>query len=98
MGWQFNCHPNKSKPIAVKTSLILFSVIISLALANRTIGAPPAADDAGDQLIDIVVNLVKDKDKDMQAIGFQQVREEVKGVAATKRFVELLPKLTPSAQ
>jgi HEAT repeat protein len=73
-------------------------VIISLALANRTIGAPPAADDAGDQLIDIVVNLVKDKDKDMQAIGFQQVREEVKGVAATKRFVELLPKLTPDTR
>jgi HEAT repeat protein len=82
----------------VKTSLILFSVIISLTVSSWTIGAPPAADDAGDQLIDIVVNLVKDKDKDMQAIGLQQVREEVKGTAATKRFVELLPKLTPDAQ
>ncbi len=49
-------------------------------------------------MIDIVVNLVSDKDKDLQAIGLQQVREEVKGAAATKRFVELLPKLTPDAR
>ena len=82
----------------MKTSLILFSAIISLAVASRTSGAPPAADDAGDQLIDTVVNLLSDKDKDMQAIGLQQVREEVKGAAATKRFVELLPKLTPDAR
>jgi HEAT repeat protein len=82
----------------VKTFLLLFSAFISLAVASRTIGAPPAADEAGDQLIDVVVNLLSDKDKDMQAIGLQQVREEVKGAAATKRFVELLPKLTPDAR
>jgi HEAT repeat protein len=70
-----------------------------VAIAARTSGAPsPAADDTGNQLIDTVVSLVSDKDKDLQAIGFQQVREEVKGAAATKRFVELLPKLTPGAQ
>jgi HEAT repeat protein len=82
----------------MKTSLILFSVIISLAAASLTCAAPPAADDAGDLLIDTVVNLLSDKDKDFQAIGLQQVREEVKGTAATKRFVELLPKLTPDAR
>jgi HEAT repeat protein len=82
----------------VKTSLILFSAIISLAIAARTSGAPPAADDADGQLIDTVINLVSDKDKDLRAIGLQQVREEVKGTAATKQFAELLPKLTPDAQ
>ncbi|MGA2798594.1 MAG: HEAT repeat domain-containing protein [Thermoguttaceae bacterium] len=82
----------------MKTSLILLSAIISLAVAYRTSGAPPAADDASDQLIDVVVNLLSDKDKDFQAIGLQQVREEVKGTAATKRFVELLPKLTPDTR
>jgi hypothetical protein len=98
LGWQFNCHPNKSKSMPMKRSLILYSAIISLAVASRTIAAPPVADDTGDQLIDMVVNLVSDKDKDMQAIGLQQVREEVKGTAATKRFMELLPKLTPDAR
>ena len=82
----------------MKTSLILFSAIISLSFASLTNCAPPAADDPGDQLIDTVVNLVSDKDKDFQAIGLQQVREEVKGAAATKRFVELLPKLSPDAR
>jgi HEAT repeat protein len=98
LGWQFNCPPNKSKAIAVKTSFILFSAIISLAITFQASGEQPVAGDAGDQLIDIVVNLVSDKDKDMRAIGLQQVREEVKGAAATKRFVELLPKLTPDAR
>ncbi len=49
-------------------------------------------------MVDTVVNLVVDKDKDVQAIGFQQVREEVKGAAATKRFAELLLKLSPDAR
>ncbi|MGD0383014.1 MAG: HEAT repeat domain-containing protein, partial [Thermoguttaceae bacterium] len=82
----------------MKTSLILFSAIISLAVASRTSGAPPVADDSGDQLLDTVINLVSDKDKDLRAIGLQQVRDEVKGAAATKRFAQLLPKLSPDAR
>ena len=46
----------------------------------------------------MIVNLVSDKDKDMRAVGLQQVREEAKGAAATKRFAALLPKLSPEAQ
>ena len=75
----------------VKTSLMLSAAMIFLAALSGTSGALQAADAAGQQLVDMVVDLVKDKDKDMRAIGFQQVREEVKGTAATKRFAELLP-------
>ncbi len=82
----------------MKKSLIFFPVIMFLVVASRTIWAAPVPGDTGDQLIDTVANLVCDKDKDFRAIGFEQVREEVKGTAATKRFVELLPKLAPDVQ
>jgi HEAT repeat protein len=82
----------------VKTPLILFSAIICLAITSWTNGAPPAAEDSGESLLDTIINLLSDKDKDMRAIGLQQVRDEVKGAAATKRFAELLPKLPPDAR
>jgi HEAT repeat protein len=78
---------------------MLFSAIICLAIASWTNGAPPpATEDSGEALVDTIINLVSDKDKDLRAIGLQQVREEVKGAAATKRFAELLPKLSPDAR
>ena len=45
-----------------------------------------------------VSNLVSDKDKDVRAVGLEQVRDEVKGPEATRRFAALLPKLAPEAQ
>lgn len=51
-----------------------------------------------DPLLQMVVDLVGNTDRDMRALGLQQVREEVPGEAATKKFVELLPKLATDAQ
>ncbi|MGD0518389.1 MAG: HEAT repeat domain-containing protein [Thermoguttaceae bacterium] len=82
----------------MKTPLMLFSAIICLAIASWTNGAQGATEDSGEELVDTIINLVSDKDKDLRAIGLQQVREEVKGAAATKRFAELLPKLSPDAR
>jgi len=56
-----------------------------------------AADDSSD-VVGVVINLLGDKDKDVRAIGLQQVREEAKGNAATKQFAAALPKLAPDAQ
>ncbi len=58
----------------------------------------PAQDEPEDPLVQMVVDLVKDADRDMRALGFQQVREEVPGEAATKKFAELLPELAPDSQ
>jgi hypothetical protein len=69
-----------------------------LAIVVGLDGALPAADEPGDELVQMIVNLVSEKDKEMRAVGLQQVREEAKGPAATKRFAALLPKLTPDAQ
>jgi HEAT repeat protein len=62
------------------------------------IGVTRAADDSTDQLVPLIINLLTDKDKDLRALGLQQVREEAKGSAATKQFAGLLPKLAPDAQ
>jgi HEAT repeat protein len=56
------------------------------------------ADDSADQLVGVIVNLLGDKDKDVRALGLQQVREEAKGGTATKQFAAALPKLAPDAQ
>jgi HEAT repeat protein len=57
-----------------------------------------AAPEPGDDLVQMIVNLLSDKDREMRAVGLQQVREQAKGSAATKRFAALLPKLPPDAQ
>ena len=82
----------------MKRSGILLRGVFCLAIVVGLDGALPAADDSGDELVQMIVNLVSEKDKEMRAVGLQQVREEAKGLAATKRFAALLPKLTPDAQ
>jgi HEAT repeat protein len=72
--------------------LILGSISFAYLLAYY----PPAR--ADDDLVKTVSDLVSDKDKDVRAVGLEQVREEVKGAAATRRFAALLPSLAPEAQ
>jgi HEAT repeat protein len=76
------------------------SLLASPSLAFLLIFAPQAASSAraDDDLVQTVSNLVTDQDKDVRAVGLEQVRDEVKGAEATRRFAALLPKLTPAAQ
>ncbi len=57
-----------------------------------------AAQDTGDELTAFVVNLLRDEDKDMRALGLEQVRTQAKGQAATRQFGDLLPQLPPAVQ
>jgi HEAT repeat protein len=45
-----------------------------------------------------VIDLLGDQDKDVRAVGLEQVRDQVKGAEATRRFTALLPRLSPEAQ
>ncbi|MHB1036846.1 MAG: HEAT repeat domain-containing protein [Pirellulales bacterium] len=72
--------------------MLAAAIVIGLA------GSLLAAEDAAEDLVQMVVNLIGEKDKDLRAMGFQQVREELKGPAATKRFAALLPMLPADAQ
>ena len=51
-----------------------------------------------DDLVETICTLLADKDKDVRAIGLEQVREQAKGAAATRQFAALLPKLGDEAQ
>jgi HEAT repeat protein len=72
--------------------LLLASISLAFVLAN----CPPTR--ADDDLVKTVIDLVLDKDKDVRAVGLEQVRDEVKGSEATLRFAALLPKLPPESQ
>jgi hypothetical protein len=56
------------------------------------------AEKPGDELVQMIVGLLGDKDPEMRAVGLQQVREGAKGEAATRQFAGLLAKLAPDAQ
>ena len=55
-------------------------------------------DEPGDELVQMVVNLLGEKDKDLRAVGLDQVRTAAKGAASTQKFAAQLPKLMPAAQ
>lgn len=56
------------------------------------------ADTSSDDAVAAIAELITDKDKDVRALGMQQVREEAKGADATKKFAAMLPKLPSSLQ
>ncbi|MFM9117688.1 MAG: HEAT repeat domain-containing protein [Planctomycetota bacterium] len=68
----------------------------STALAAfATVAAP---EDANDELITLVIGLLSDPDRDVRALGFEQVRTDAKGKRATEQFAAQLSKLSPEAQ
>jgi HEAT repeat protein len=81
----------------MKTTSFLTLCIACLAVLACPCG-DLLADSSSDDAIQAIAELIGDKDKDIRALGMQQVREEVKGEAATKQFALLLPKLSPSIQ
>jgi HEAT repeat protein len=66
-----------------------------LLLAFISVAPPLRADD---DLVATICTLLADKDKDVRALGLEQVREQAKGPAATRQFTALLPKLDDEAQ
>jgi len=58
----------------------------------------PAAEAPSPELLQLIGDLIGDADKEMRAIGLQQIRSEVAGDAATRQFVQWLPKLRPEAR
>ena len=82
----------------------VFSFAIVALFAALIVGVSPraawcaAADNNSDDLVGTIATLLGDQDKDIRALGLQQVREAAKGTKATEQFAALLPKLPPDAQ
>jgi HEAT repeat protein len=69
-----------------------FCAVLAFALSTS------AKDEPNSELVQMVVNLLSEKDKDLRAVGLDQVRNEAKGTAATKQFAAQLPKLNAAEQ
>jgi HEAT repeat protein len=86
----------KMSMIYQHTNCFLFAVLLfSVGLFLFPAGESCAADD---NAVDMIVELISSSDNDMRMLALQQIRENVPGADATKRFVELLPKLPPDVQ
>jgi len=72
--------------------------LLCLAAALAWTGVARADDDAGGALVDLVIELLGDRDPDVRALGLDQVRTAAPGAATTLRFAEQLPKLPADAQ
>ncbi|MGD0896949.1 MAG: HEAT repeat domain-containing protein [Thermoguttaceae bacterium] len=80
----------------MKQAVVLTCAVLALSAAiNR---GSLLADDANEDLVETIISLVGNNDKDLRALGLEQVREAAKGEAATRRFAALLPKLPPDGQ
>ncbi len=79
---------------------IVFVVIWGALVVASLPGLSPelARSDESNALLDMVVDLLASPEREMRGLAFQQVREEMPGEAATKRFVEELPKLPVDVQ
>lgn len=82
----------------MKRAGFLLCGMICLGCSLWSVTAWSADAGSGDELVDLVVGLLTDADKDVRTLGFDQVRSEAKGEAATKQFAALLPQLSPDAQ
>ena len=71
--------------------LLVFGCFLSITTAQES-------PDANADLLKLVVELLNDPDKEMRAVGLEQVRTELKGEAATKQLLALLPQLNSNAQ
>jgi HEAT repeat protein len=68
------------------------------AQAPAASSATDSATEPGGELMELIFNLINEEDKDLRALGFDQVRGEAKGEAATLQFASVLPKLAVDAQ
>ncbi|MCF7972819.1 MAG: HEAT repeat domain-containing protein [Phycisphaerae bacterium] len=77
------------------THCLLYVLLGSICVTSFFMDKACAAED---EVVAMIVELVKGSDIDMRVMALQQIRESVPGEDATRRFVELLPALQPDLQ
>jgi HEAT repeat protein len=82
----------------LKRTYALLCGTVCLAVLGLGTALSPAQEGTGDALVDLVIGLLGEQDKDMRALGLEQVRTEAKGQAATRQFAAQLPKLPAAVQ
>jgi HEAT repeat protein len=77
---------------------LLLCTTVALAGSLCCSSSCAAEAEAPDPIVELVVELLDDKDKDVRALGLEQVRTGAGGKAGTAAFAAQLPKLPPDAQ
>ena len=77
--------------------LIHLPFVLTICLVANSATLAPAAD-AGDKLVERIVKLIADPDREFRAAALEQVRSSARGADRTRTFAAELPKLEPSAQ
>ncbi len=72
--------------------------ILSFVVALLSWSSSPAQQEGENELIELIVQLLGDSDKDMRALGLEQIRTKVPGPVATARFAAQLPQLPADVQ
>jgi len=73
-------------------------VLACLAAVWGLAAIASAKEETNDELVTLIVGFLGENDKDLRAVGLDQIRTEAKGEAATKQFAAQLPKLSADAQ
>lgn len=74
------------------------SLVLFFTAAWAMFPVPANAANAGDELVEQIVKLLANSDREFRAAALEQVRSSARGEANTKRFAAQLPKLEPAAQ
>lgn len=83
----------------VLQSLIVLSLLSVLsAIPPRAAEPARAGEKASDELLQLIVKLIGDQDREFRAAGLEQVRTAAKGAAATQLFASQLSKLDAGGQ
>jgi HEAT repeat protein len=82
----------------VKRLALCLGLSAALAAAGGRIARAADEPPANEELVTLILGLVGEQDKELRAVGLDQIRTDAKGAAATKRFADQLPKLSPDAQ
>ncbi len=66
--------------------------------ASRPCEAAWRRADSAEKRMETAIQIIMNQDREMRAVGLEQVRDGLKGTEATQQFAALLPKLAPEAQ
>lgn len=73
-------------------------LLISSVLTVLPATSSRAAEQPSDELVQLIIKLIGDKDREFRAAGLEQVRSAAKGAAATQLFAAQLAKLDAAGQ
>jgi len=73
------------------------AMCLALAISRATCSAEDAGS-ADTEAVQMVLEFLRDSDREIRGLALEQIRSELKGEAFTQRFAEELPRLPPDAQ